>query len=61
MKMLWFNGMKLLLVIAVILLHGCGVLGKQDTIADLNDVQIEIKEEYVAGSLEKAMESYQSN
>ena len=59
MKMLWSDCIKLLLIIAATWLHGCGVLGKQDTIADLNNVEIEIKEEYVAGSLEKAMESYQ--
>ena len=40
-------------------LHGCGVLGPKDTIADLNKVELEIKEEYVEDSLEKAMESYQ--
>ena len=40
-------------------LHGCGVLGRPDTIGSLNKVEIEIKEEYVEGSLEKAMESYQ--
>jgi cellulose synthase operon protein C len=45
--------------VGMLLLHGCGVIGKQDTIADLNKVEIEIKEEYVEGSLEKAMESYQ--
>jgi TolA-binding protein len=48
-----------LAVVALLVLHGCDVLNKQDTIADLNKVQLEIKEEYVAGSLDKAMESYQ--
>lgn len=60
MKMLWLNSCRIMLVAtSVTLLHGCGVAGRQDTIADLNKVQIEIREEYVEGSLEKAMESYQ--
>lgn len=60
MRMLWTGLLSILFMAGgAMLLHGCGVVGKQDTIADLNKVEIEIKEEYVEGSLEKAMESYQ--
>lgn len=60
MKMLRSFPIELLLIAtSLVLLHGCSAIGRQDTISDLNNVQIEIKEEYVEGSLEKAMESYQ--
>ncbi|MDQ1362193.1 MAG: hypothetical protein QG652_53, partial [Pseudomonadota bacterium] len=60
MKLFCFRCMKPVLAgAAVMLLHGCAVIGRQDTIADLNSVELEIREEYVEGSLEKAMESYQ--
>ena len=38
---------------------GCATYNKEGTLGSLQDVDIEIKEEVIVGSLEKALESYQ--
>jgi TolA-binding protein len=38
---------------------GCSTFNKEGTLGSLQDVDIEIKEEVIVGSLEKALESYQ--
>ena len=43
---------------ALLLANGCGTVTERETIASLRNVTIEIKEEQIEGSLEKAMESY---
>ena len=49
-----------LLVFAIpLFLAACQSGGSRDTIAQLRNMQIEIKEETIEGGLEKAMESYQ--
>ncbi len=41
------------------MLAGCATMDTEGTLASLNSVNIEIKEEVIVGSLEKALESYQ--
>ncbi len=48
-----------LFLIFPIVLSSCSITGKKETLASLRDVKIEIKEEKIEGSLDKAMESYQ--
>ena len=38
---------------------GCATYNTEGTLGSLNSVDIEIKEEVIVGSLEKALESYQ--
>lgn len=40
------------------LVSSCGTVSEKDTLASLDKVQIDIKEERIEGSLDKAMESY---
>lgn len=40
-------------------LHGCASMNTEGTLASLSKVDIEIKEEVIVGSLDKALESYQ--
>ncbi len=51
--------LRLNAVLVPLLLSGCSGISERDTIASLKDVSIDIKEEQVEGSLDKAMESYQ--
>ena len=41
------------------LLASCAMTNREGTLASLNDVEFEVKEEKVDGSLEKALASYQ--
>src|SRR6266567_6831000 len=50
----------LLLVLAIpAILTACQTGGSRETIAQLRNMKIEIKEERIEGGLEKAMQSYQ--
>ena len=44
---------------AGLMISGCATYNKEGTLGSLQDVDIEIKEEVIVGSLEKALESYQ--
>lgn len=46
------------LILVPLLLHGCASVPEKDTLASLKDVKLDIKEEKIKGSLDKAMESY---
>jgi|GEM_PF-5413765 len=46
------------LIILPLLLGGCASVSEKDTLASLKNVKLEIKEEKIKGSLDKAMESY---
>ncbi len=55
--MSWF---RLIIIASLpVILLACSSVGKKGTIAQLRDVQIEIKEVQIEGGLAKAMESYQ--
>ena len=53
------NITRLMLLTTYMLLVSCATSSSEGTLASLNDVKFELKEEKVDGSLEKAMESYQ--
>jgi TolA-binding protein len=53
------NRIRLLLLAIPAILTACQTGGSRETIAQLRDIKIEIKEEAIEGGLEKAMESYQ--
>jgi tetratricopeptide (TPR) repeat protein len=53
------NRIRLFIWVAPVLLAACSSPGTKDTIAELRDVHIEIKEEKIEGGLEQAMLSYQ--
>jgi cellulose synthase operon protein C len=53
------NKTRLLLILSYSLLAACETINTKGTLASLNDVKFEVKEEKVDSSLEKAMESYQ--
>ncbi len=54
------SNIKLLLVaIALSLLSSCATTKTEGTLASLNDIEFEVREEKIEGSLEKAMASYQ--
>jgi tetratricopeptide (TPR) repeat protein len=53
------NITRLTPVTLYLLLAACATSNNEGTLASLNDVKFEVKEEKVDGSLEKAMESYQ--
>jgi TolA-binding protein len=46
-------------VLAAFFLASCAGTGERDTLAELHDVKIDIKDQKVEGGIEKAMESYQ--
>ena len=50
---------KGLLITQLALLLSCSAANRQDTLASLEDVEFEVKEEKVDGSLDKAMASYE--
>jgi tetratricopeptide (TPR) repeat protein len=50
---------QLVLIATYLFLAACGTTNTKGTLASLNDVKFEVKEEKVDSSLEKAMESYQ--
>lgn len=50
---------RIVLFMALGSLAACAGYSKQGTLASLSDVDIEIKEEKIEGSLEKALQSYQ--
>ena len=50
---------KIILITQLALLISCSTVNRQDTLASLENVEFEIKEEKIDGSLEKAMESYE--
>jgi len=52
--------MKLLMLFAISsLLMSCAATNTKGTLASLNDIKFEVKEEKIDGSLEKAMASYE--
>ena len=53
------NKTRLLFIVSYSLLAACETTNTKGTLASLNDVKFEVKEEKVDSSLEKAMESYQ--
>jgi len=53
------NYFKYMIFISPFFLTSCIATGEKNTLASLRDASIEIKEEKIEGSLEKAMESYQ--
>jgi tetratricopeptide (TPR) repeat protein len=54
------NRIRLFIWIVPLFLAACASTGDRDTIARLNHMHIEIKEEKIEGGIEKAMQSYQS-
>jgi len=53
------NYFKYIILFSPLCLMSCVTTGEKTTLASLRDVSIEIKEEKIEGSLEKALESYQ--
>jgi hypothetical protein len=53
------NTTRLILIISYSFLTACETTNTKGTLASLNDVKFEVKEEKVDSSLEKAMQSYQ--
>jgi tetratricopeptide (TPR) repeat protein len=53
------NNFKYVILVSPLCLMSCVTTSEKTTLASLRDVTIEIKEERIEGSLEKAMESYQ--
>ena len=51
--------LTMLLAVPLVLLTSCSMSNRQDTIASLERVEFEVKEEKVDNSLEKAMASYE--
>ena len=49
----------LIAVLAAVYLTSCAGTGERDTLADLHDVKIDLKDAKIEGGIEKAMESYQ--
>ena len=50
--------MRLLSLFLPVLATSCATMDQSGTLASLRDVKIELKEERIEGSLDKAMESY---
>ena len=50
--------LRLHFIVVPALLTSCANISERDTLASLRDVNIELKEEKIEGSLDKAMESY---
>jgi len=50
---------SVLMAVCGLSVTGCATYNKEGTLGSLNSVDIEIKEEVIVGSLEKALESYQ--
>ena len=53
------NVLSLMVAGISLTVSGCATYNKEGTLGSLQDVDIEIKEEVIVGSLEKALESYQ--
>ena len=53
------NIITVFLVVYGLSVTGCATYNTEGTLGSLKDVNIEIKEEVIVGSLEKALESYQ--
>jgi hypothetical protein len=51
--------MTVLLLVYALFVTGCAAYNTEGTLGSLKNVDIEIKEEVIVGSLEKALESYQ--
>ncbi len=57
---MWLNMKKIFLyLVMVLILASCATSGDKQTLASLEDVELDLKEAEILGSLEKAMESYQ--
>lgn len=58
--MIWQGTLRFFLIVMTLLLVSCATSSSRNTLASLNDIEFEVKDEEIDGSLEKALQSYEN-